>query len=290
MKLTNKNYFTAKNNHISNSDISNWKKCKNYFYKKKVTREIVQPITDALVIGSAVDEWLTVNMGSYGSKYQMVKRRTNKDDENYRYQLTGKMVDEIEGMCTAVEATEAYKELMFEGIIDCPATEYDKATNSYKEVIERKIIKRHKSQQILQYDFPIGEHFLGICNIPDWYIIDKKTGVCTITDLKTAKAFNGSKTKWHWKCVEFGYYRQQAMAQKILKLLHPEITSFQSRHLIVEKDPDGIHNVYAWIISQDRIDDAMIELNETLEDIHNEINFNKLPASWSEDDVVGEYE
>ena len=264
MKLTSKNYFTAKNNHISNSDKNNYKKCKNYFYRKKVLRDLpFKVLADVLITGSAVDEWLTKSEASFRKKYKVTNRSKTEDQETYRYKLTQGMYNEIVGMCKSVEASEAYK------------------------LIKKE---KHKSQKILQWDFPINEYFDGICNIPDWYIIDKKTGICTITDLKTAKAFGGSKIKWHYKCLDYNYYTQQAMAQKILKHDHPEIKFFQSRHLIVEKDPDGIHNVYAWIISQDRIDDAMIELNETLEDIHNEINFNKLPASWSDDDVVGEYE
>lgn len=261
MKLTHKNYFTAKNKHISNSDISNWKKCKNYFYKKKVTREIVQPITDPLVIGSAVDCWLTEGFEKFEAQYEVVARR--KRDDTYMYQLTKTMYDDITAMCQAVEATDAYKQIKKE---------------------------KHKSQVILQWDFELGKYFNGLCNIPDWFKI-YEDGTCVITDLKTTAAFGGSKRKWHYKCLDYGYYRQQAMAQKLLQEKYPEITEFRSRHLIVEKDSDGIHNVYAWYLSQDAIYEAADDLTIAVLEIEQEELFNKKPATWDTEDVaVGDYE
>lgn len=256
MKLTLENYFTPENKYLSNSKISDWLRCKNYFYKKHVTHEIVEGKTDAMLVGSATDNILTDIHNVSDGKYVVRQfNGTTKDGkaETELFKELGKVIltqakyDEIMGMSIAVSETSAYKEL-----------------------------KNHKAQEILQIDMPIGKHFIGLCGVPDWYIINSD-GVCIITDLKTAKTIDEKRYFYH--CKEFGYFKQQADYQMILASLHPEIKTFLSRHLVVHKDKN-VWTVKAFILSQSEIEKEKAELLKIINDISNEVEFKKTDATW----------
>ena len=253
MKLTQTNYYTNTNRYLSNSKISDYLKSKKFFYKKHVIGSEESKETPALIIGKAVDLWLTKGRSFFEYGYIRVARKSSKIDPKL-IQLTEREYDEVVGICEAVEKTSAYKKL-----------------------------KGYKKQQILQYDFKddIGKEnnnlFQGLCGIPDFNKIDKE-GNCIIVDLKTSRTID--KKKYYYHCLEFDYFRQQAMYQKLLRELHPEIKTIESRHLVVEKDPDGIFKVKTFKLKQSEIDNEYDKLIDSILDIRRESKWEDEDATW----------
>ena len=57
-KINAKNYYSV-NGYLSNSKIGDWLRDPYYFYQKHVLGTIPNKQTAAMLIGNAVDEWLT---------------------------------------------------------------------------------------------------------------------------------------------------------------------------------------------------------------------------------------
>lgn len=248
MKLTSSNYFTNANRYLSNSKISDYLKSKEYCYKKNILGTIEKKETAALVIGSAVDLWLTKGRQYFEKQYIRMARKNSKLDPKL-IQLTEREYDEVVDICEAVEKTKAYKQ-----------------------------IKRYKKQNILQLDMDLGV-FEGICGIPDFYNIDK-LGNCEIVDLKTSQTIDNIKYYYHAK--DYGYFRQQAMYQILLKELHPEIETIVSKHLVVEKDPDKIYKVATFTLDQDEIDFEKENLMDLFMEIKKEKNWKDKETTWED--------
>jgi len=256
MKLTKDNYFTKDNKYISNSKIKDWLKDKEFFYKKHIEKSIKEDISDALVIGSAVDMWLTESKEKFEDTYLVVSRRNKKSDTPWRYQLPNSMYDKVVNLCERVEKTDAYK-----------------------EIVEDKYV----SQEILQLDLDLG-YFSGVCGIPDWY--STQDDVIYIIDLKTSKTID--PTRYHYHCIDFGYYTQQAIYQILLGKKYNK-DKFSSKHLVVEKDPDNINQVEIFQLNQDRIDAEKERVYEILEELKNEKDFAPKQATLKEPIEIGDY-
>ena len=247
MKLTSGNYFTSKNKHLSKSKLWDWKKDKEYFYKKNVTGEIEFKVTDPIIIGSAVDTWVTGSEEEFRKQYNFVTRRSRKQGE-WRYQLNPTMYSQIEKLSRVVTSQHAYKDL-----------------------------KDYTSQQILQVDRKIGDHFEGLCGIPDWFKVEKDRAI--IVDLKTTDDAN--QQKYFYKCEALGYFTQMAFyAMLIAEIYKIPFNNIEYKHLVVEKDRLGINNCYAFELSPDRVETAHEELLEIIEEIRNEKEFAKHNANW----------
>lgn len=255
MKLNKKNYFTPKNRYLSNSKLGDWLKSKEYFYGRHVTNTIVKPETEALILGKACDIWLTKSRKAFEKEYLRVKRRSSKITGFV--QLSERQYDQVVKICESVEKTSAFKEF-----------------------------KKGKKQVILQMDKKIGM-FEGLCGIPDVLHFDKKMTSCTIDDLKTAKTVDSKK--YHFHCLEYGYYRQQAVYQILIEATYG-ISKFTSRHLVVEKDSDGIYKVKTFILSQARIEEEKKKVWQILEDIAKEKTFKDKDVSFADAEVIGEPE
>lgn len=258
MNLTKENYFTSCNRYLTNSKINDWLKCKNYFYRKHIACELVQPKTKAMLIGSLVDDLLTNINEAMAGKIVSGDRRLKEFKQLEAQGVTVISVsdyDMIMGLATSVDETSAYKEL-----------------------------RDHTTQTIVGYDEPIGEHFVGLAGIPDWFKVDGHS--CIITDLKTANTIDPRKYFFH--CQEFGYFRQQAVYQMILKKLYPEIRDFVSRHIVVEKEKD-INLVRTFIIPQDIIEEEKINIQDYISEISLEKEFKKEDADWDNAVTLGEF-
>jgi hypothetical protein len=252
MRLTNLNYFTTKNRYISNSKINDFLKSKEYFYKKHVSGDIPSKITDALIIGKAVDVWLTGSRALFDKQFVRVERRSKADSDNIT-ELTPMMYDDIVGMCEAVEKTTAYKTL-----------------------------KKSRKQVILQHNMDLGM-FDGICGIPDFLSIMPATKQAIIYDLKTSATID--KNKYYYHCLEYGYFRQQALYQMLVEK-NFKINNIISKHLVVGKDPDKIFKVAAFELDQREIDMAKKHISSILTEIKAETKFKDLDVSWNNATII----
>jgi hypothetical protein len=256
MQLTHELYHTIKNRYLTRSRIGDYNKCPRYFYDRHVTGEKEQKDKDCFKIGSAVDAWLTRGKEAFMREFVAVERRNLKNPPKDYTELTPAQFEEIVSMCEVIERQPAFHDL-----------------------------SDHKAQQIITWDTPVGEHFIGLAAMPDWIIFDDDT--CIITDLKTST--NTSKEKYHYKCEDFGYYNQFALMQLIIEKTRPEIKDFTFRHLIIDKDPD-VNTPHAFYLDNERINHAKRELTGlTLPRIAKDTEFLPKLVSWDDAETVGAF-
>lgn len=251
-KLTQKTYFQD-TKYISNSKITDWLKDKKFFYDKHVARTIEQEYTIPLITGHAVDMWITQGEMAFRKAYRVVTTR-KKAEGDYRWQLNETMYNEIVAIVASLKRQDAFKEL-----------------------------KGCCTQEILQMDMKLGK-FKGIKGIPDWYKVDGDR--CTIIDLKTSNT--ADTVKYFYHCLDYAYFRQFAMYTILLENKYPQIKSFEYRHLVVEKDPDNIYNVYPFRLANERVE---MEKNNILEfilpAIAKEKDFAPRNCTWSDSIEIG---
>ena len=264
MKLTHQNYFSTENKYLSNSKISDWKKGdKQFFYKKHISHEIKKTVTDPMIIGSAVDCYLTEGKEAFNEKYIIVNKRSRKNITIWENQLNQAMYDQIETMCEKLIDTRVYKDIQ----------------------------KDYFAQEVLYDDMDIGV-FKGLSGIPDWYKIieNDKEIILEVIDLKTTKSAN--IFKYHYSCLDLNYYTQQAMYQMLLEKKYFKDTKkkviFDSIHLVLEKDSDNIFNSFLFRLNQERIEKEKVEIMKTIEEIKNEKDFKTPSLNWSNIREIGE--
>jgi hypothetical protein len=257
--IEEKNYYETNNKSLTNSKIKDWLKDKHFFFRKHIKGDIEKKITDPLIIGSAVDTYITESKEAFDKKYYIVSRR-NKKAPDYEFQLNGSMYEEITKIAESVLRQDAYKE----------------------------IDSDYKTQSIIQIPLEKpGKYFDRFCGKPDWYKV--KYGVCTIIDLKTCQGLGDRpEKKYYYQCLDYNYFMQQAMYQMILFKLHPEIKEFCSLHLVVEKDTDDIYNCHTFHLSQDTIEREKKDILGYIEEIIQEEEFKPKNISFSQAITIGE--
>jgi len=254
-KVTAKTYHTLKNRYLTRSRIQDFYKCKDYFNKKHILGEIVGADKDVFKIGSAVDVWLTKSKKQFEKKFVAVERRNLKNPPKNYTELTMPQYQEVYDMCTILETQPAYLD-----------------------------VKKHKAQQILTYDMPIGKHFIGFAVMPDWIHFDGDT--CIITDLKTGN--NVSPRKWHYHCEDYGYYLQFATIAWVVRMTRPEIKNFVYRHLVIDKDQE-VKIPYVFYIDNERVERYITKLVEQyIPEISQEELFLPKQVRWEEAETIGE--
>ncbi len=257
MQLTHDNYHTLDNRYLTNSRIRDWIKDKRFFYERHISGErpgIV--MTDALRVGKAVDTYLFEGEKAFRDKFIAVTRRNIKNPPINHTELTEKQYDDIERMMEVLNRQPAVKDL-----------------------------SDYETQKIITTDMPIGDHFCGLAGIPDWIKIDGDT--CHLVDLKTV--WDSDDRKYHYKCVDFGYYRQFAVMTIIIRKNHPEVKNFTYRHLGVEKDKDGIFSPFAFYLANEQVE-LQVEfiLDNIIPTLSKEKDFNPKEITWEEAITIGD--
>ena len=249
-------YFTIKNRYLSNSRIGDFIKDKHYFYQKHIEGSVEQRRTDAMLIGGAVDCWLTKGRKCFEGEYIVVSRRNLKSPPLNVIELNQTQMEEITRICVNVEAQDAFKALA-----------------------------GHNTQQILTMPMDLGTHFVGLCGIPDWFKVDGKTAV--ITDLKTAERAD-NVVKYFYHCLDYSYFRQAAIYAILVKYNFKEVENVTFRHITVQKDSDHIYKVFTFILDAERI--AMERenvLTNILPAIAQEKEFKPSNVKWSDAQIIG---
>ena len=149
MKLTRQNYFTPENKYLSSSKLKEFILDPYFFYRKHVLGEIDKHLTPSMLIGKAVDCWLTRNKAAFYREFTRGalkkdnpdKFAKNKDEE--RFVLTPATYDKVVSMCKTMENISVYKDIL---------------------------ARDFTSQAILKIDEPTGL-FEGLAGIPDWFKI-----------------------------------------------------------------------------------------------------------------------
>jgi len=255
-QLTHNNYHTLENRFLTNSRIGDWLKCKRFFYERHITGQrpgIV--ITDALKVGKAVDTFLFEGESEFRKKFIAVSRRSIKNPPINVIELTEKQYEDILGMAEVLLRQPVVKDLA-----------------------------DFETQKIISIPMQIGDHFTGLAGIPDWIKINGDK--CIIVDLKTA--FDADDRKYHYKCLDFGYYRQFAVMTIIIRKLYPDVKYFTYRHIVVEKDKDSIFNPFAFNIANERVEEMeKLIINNIIPSIAAEKNFLPKEVLWENALTVG---
>jgi len=229
--------------------MSDYLRCPEYFYKKHITRELSPPPTDPMIVGSAVDHYLTRGKESFKEAYEVVSRRTR--NETYRYQLTPSMNRKIRAVATAVEKQPAYQGL-----------------------------ESHEKQLMLSMDTKIGE-FCGLRGILDFCRVSKDKAI--ITDLKTTST---PLSKYKYKINDFNYPMQMAVYGRLVCANYPKVKDIAYRHLVCHVDPDGIYPCGTFSFSSGTIANADTQLDELLGKISKEKYFLPNLADWNNCEII----
>jgi len=186
-KVTQQNYFDLNNKVLTRSKAKDFTIDKNYFYKKHITGEIIQEPKKAFMVGSVVDELLTLldNKNKYAvvegdGRTKAVKEEKLAMEEKGFTVMSADDYENIMSMVIAVEETDAYKKIIADGYV---------------------------KQGILQAEMDLGEHFSSLASMIDFYKIDGNK--CTIVDLKTTQDID--PLRYHYNAIKFWYYKQMAI-------------------------------------------------------------------------------
>lgn len=247
-KLTRDNYFTSENKYLSNSRLSWFAKDKAIFKKYFIDGEYDRKPTDVLIIGNAIDTWLTEGYEEFLKQYTVVTRRNKNGGTDWQKQLNPSQYDQIEKLCQAVERQTVYQSL-----------------------------KGYKRQVLLTYDMPIGEHFCGLCGVLDF--LDVQGNTATIVDLKTANS-GVNPQGYYYKCLDYGYFRQMAMYQVLTALNYPGLKHIDCYHLVVEKDTDEVFPVHLFRFTEEKLENAKQELDDLISALKNEKDFAPRDTTW----------
>jgi len=245
MKLNHKNYYTSANKNISNSKMSDFLRDPYYFYQKHIEGSLEKTVTPSMIIGSGVDCILTDSWEEFDRRFIIATPKADLPVGATR--ITKGQYETITQIALSVEKLDAYKE-----------------------------IKDFDSQKILHVEFPDFGRWKGICGIPDWIHIDGNK--CIIVDLKTSKTID--ERKFHFHSLEFGYYRQQAFYNMMVALLHPEVTEFENRLIVVENN--GLHRSAVFLMDQSYLEESYEEINATIKKIVKTKTYKPQNLTWKD--------
>lgn len=256
-KMKDDTYYSIKNKAVSNSKISDWINVQDpsWWYRRYVTGEIPPPQTnDTLLTGKALDVLLTDSRASFNEQFVTVSRRTaiGEPDKNGQWQLTQTITDKVLGMAEAIQSQKCYTQL-----------------------ISQKPKAQHKL--LATYTTPEGSE-IEVCGIPDWYVVLDDTIV--VYDLKTAKTTD--PRKYHYHCLEYGYYRQAYLYGEMLRTLYNKV-HVKYRHLVVSHDERRSRfDVRPFKLDPIEVSIAGNEVKKALDEIAHEKEYAKVNLGWED--------
>lgn len=259
IKLTSKNYYDKGTHALSNSRIKDYSTCPRYFYNKHIACTIQDDPKDAFIFGGIVDKLLSGE--DFDKKYEVAEGvRTKKLKESAAERgvtlLTPADYKEIFEVADAVAVTDAFK----------------------------YIDSKSEKQVILQIPYEINEHFDSLTGRPDFCWVED--GVCYIIDLKTAATVDHKK--YFYQALGFKYQQQLAMYEMLMDSLHKDIKSFRSFNLVVAKQKN-VYGVELFEYPRTIINDAKLELLDTIDKIANDKSFAKYNPSFTSPIIFGDF-
>ncbi len=218
-KLTQRNYFSKKRPHLSNSQINDYLFNPEYFYKRHVSKSLSFHTTDPMKLGSMVDERLTKGRCTY-------KVGVRKKDQKNDKLVTQAMWDKGKDMASYVRKHDFWKELM-----------------NTKGVQMQKILEGVINST-------------KICGMADIIVPGR------LIDLKCTNATNvKSEKKWHYHCLEMGYYRQLALYNKLLG------GGNKCYHLCLSETKTDFYELRLFRADMMEIDNALVDVLKAIDDI-----------------------
>lgn len=243
-KLHQNNYHNSARPHLSNSQISDYLRSPDYYYKKHVLGEIEDDIAGRKSIqrGQLVDSMLTEN----STEPYQVKALRRDDPKLYEEQkqmnpdhlVTQSTWDEAEQIATDVAETEAWHELLDIG-----------KPPVFQEILEGQVLNTQ------------------ICGMAD--MIKEFDDTLALIDLKTTT--NRTMDYWEKTCFERGYVRQLALYRDMLANEYGmKVTDIHCYHLVAAYVCEGLTRIEVFKFSHTTLNKAMWEIVDLIEKIENE--------------------
>lgn len=246
-QLTHKNYYSKDNNYISSSKMKVFIKDKSLYRRRYIDWE-PQEMTDALIIGSAVDAILTGGQKELEKRFTIVSRRSTKEDnDDKRIQINPTMAEKIMGISGSVMRQDIWKDL--------------------KQ-------KKWQKQVILKDDK------LKICGMLDFLLVDKVNNKAIIVDLKTSNTIEPKKYYWH--AMDYGYPLQMAFYKRLVKSSYPDIKQVECYHLVVEKDSDELYDCALFQFEDEMLDYYDEVITRTLKEMSEEKDYLPKNIGWKD--------
>lgn len=260
VNLTQDNYFSTGTKALTHSKIKDYALCPNYFYRKHILNELEDGTSDAFIFGGVVDKLLSGE--SFNTKYRIVPRRTAALKEeaalNGETLILQSQYDEIIEVASAVELTDAFQH-----------------------------IKLHaNTQDILQVPMEINEHFDSLAGKPDFWWLDKETGVCFIVDLKTAQS--ADPRRYYYQAIGYHYDSQLANYQSLILTLHPEVKAFRSFNLVAAKQKE-VYSVELFEFTPEQMNIAHLWLQKQIKALSQEKEYKKYNPSFDKPVIFGDW-
>ena len=263
--LTKDNYFSGEFNYITNSKIGDFLLDKAYFKKKHIKHEIEFVPSASMKLGSRVDTLLTEGITEFNKKYQ-VKVLKKDNPSEYEYQknhvdelefITDAQMDVVINMANSVQTQECYEDL-----------------------------KHYQRQVALSVEIDPGTNFnrwQGYAGMLDFLHIGCSKAI--IVDLKTTKSID--PRKYAYACEDYGYYRQMAMYDYLVRQNFPQIKEIEYRHLAVE-NTGPVYKVQTFKLDRARVMDEYKNMQKHISDILTETKFLPQNLSWSNSLTIGD--
>jgi hypothetical protein len=214
-----------------------------------VLRTIENEKTDALILGSGVDCYLTRGKKTFQRLFKPVQRRTNADGLKYT-ECTQSMYAEIIAMSERVANTSAFKEL---------------------EKFERQVV--------LTIESPIK-----VCGQLDFLSV--KGSRADIVDLKTSRVIDPDRYFYH--CLDYNYFIQAACYKKLVLATHPAVTEVNFFHLVIGKEDKNYYKVQTFKFADAIIDEHMKKLDKLIVEISQRTDWSPEDTSFEKAVVLGD--
>lgn len=257
IKLNHNNYYTSENTAISNSKVGDFLNSKEYYKAKHIDGTVERSTTPSMQIGSMADIYMSTGKASAILKEFSVKCLKRDNPEEFEAQKT-------------MDADRIVSE-----------TNYDKAINIGRKIVESDLyswFKKNKTEfQVILQGKVDG---IDVCGMTDALTVVGDN--VYIDDFKTsAPNAMGSVVKWHFHCVDYGYYRQMAHYKDMVEQMHPD-KNIVCRHIVISNDDFAQVKLFAF--SPETLVEPLKQFKETVKAITEEKEWIDPVPTW--DDAI----
>ena len=253
-KLTQNNYFSSERPHLSNSQVTDFLKSKEFFWRKYVLKEIPFETTANMRIGSMTDDMLCGKPPRF--QVQVLKR-----DDPDLYEVQKNMPRDL--LVTEREWIEAV---------------------SHAKSIMREPCYKWYAENGAKFQFLLQGDWKGIpiCGMAD--VVTETEEAVFVDDFKiVGKLKVTTPTKWFYNCEEMGYFRQLAAYKFMWQQMNPDDKRpIICRHLISTKETEGLYKVIPIVIEETLLSFPLEDFKNGIEGIAEILASKK----WHDDPVT----
>jgi|ERR1035437_2741869 hypothetical protein len=261
MKLTAKNYHQENGRYLTSSKISAYRLDPYYYYQKHVLKTLDDEKTDALILGSAVDTYVTKGKRAFNKLFKPVARRTNAEGLKYT-EMTTAAYQEAVAISERVMSTTAFKEL---------------------QDFERQVVLTMEQPLTPVSALPSSLVVKPLAGMLDFLKV--KGNIAGIVDLKTART--ADERKYFYHALDYGYFIQAAVYIKLVKANYPEVTIVDFCHLVVSKENKNFYEVRTFRFHTDLIENYIHQVNTLIFEISTRTDWAPKDASFKDAFILG---